>query len=120
MEQTTLEIIKKDSFERTLIFEDSKGNRLDITDWKVYFMAKTNINDVDGSAVITKTITSHSNATNGETILSLSSSDTNIAVGNYYYSIKVITDETVGVAAEALTILNGMLDIQDCVIQAVS
>jgi len=121
MEQTNLELKKGDSWERTLIFEDEDGNRLDIEGWKIYFMAKTNLNDVDGSATgITKTVTSHSSASTGETEISLTSTDTNVAVGTYQFAIKAITDNLVGITAEAITVLEGMLVITDAVIQAVS
>ena len=119
MEENYLELKKLDSFERTLIFEDEDGNRLDITDWIVYFIAKTNINDPDETYIIYKKITSHS-STLGETTLALSSTETKVAVGNYPFAIKVLTDNTVGGVKEALTILEGVLVITDTIIQAVS
>lgn len=119
MDQIFLELKKGDSFSRTLIFEDEDGTRLDLTGWKIYFMAKTNSNDLDASAVITKTITVHSSI-QGETEIELTSTETNIAVGNYPFAIKVITDNMIGATAEALTVLEGLLVVTDTIIQAVS
>lgn len=59
----------------------------DITGWTIYFTVKENMNDTDTNAKIDKTITSHSDAVNGITEVTLSSSDTDLTPKNYYYSM---------------------------------
>jgi hypothetical protein len=118
-EQICLDIIRGDSWSRKLYFSDLSGNIIDITGWKIYFMAKFKIDDLDSAAVITKTITSFDNPTSGEATLSLSSVDTDIE-GSFLYSIKVITNNMVGVAKEAITVLTGVLNISSRVIQTTS
>ena len=70
----------------------------DITGWTIYFTVKENMNDDDtesggGEAKIAKDITIHTDPTNGQTLITLSSSDTNLTPGNYYYDIKYKDDE---------------------------
>ncbi len=64
----------------------------DISDWTVYFVVKENKEDADVDAKITKTITSHLNASIGETLIELSTSDTNLN-GTYYYEISYLDDD---------------------------
>lgn len=53
-----------------------------------YFTAKINKNDADSAAVIAESWTSHTDATNGITSLELSTTESNIAVGQYYYELR--------------------------------
>jgi len=62
------------------------GTVTDITGWTIYMTAKLNVEDSDANAIINKTITSHSDATNGQTQIELEKTDT-AYVGTYYYSI---------------------------------
>lgn len=58
----------------------------------VYFTAKRNKFDNsadDATAVILKTVTSHTDAVNGLTTISLSDTDTNVDPQTYFYDIKV-------------------------------
>lgn len=66
--------------------EDEVG--FDITHYKVYFTLKTNKEDADSAAVVNKTVTSHSDTANGETIIEFAPADTADLLGNYYYSIE--------------------------------
>jgi len=93
MEIYDLEIEKGNTEDLKLLFK-SNGIGIDITDYTVYFTAKRSLSDIDASAVINKSITSHSSATTGETLIELSSSDTDITVGSYYYSIDVKDDDS--------------------------
>ena len=80
----------------TKIFElyfTKDGTAQDITGWTIYFTAKEKMDDPDTSAVISKEITSHTNPTAGKTEISLSSSDTDIDVGNYYYSVDYLDSD---------------------------
>lgn len=62
---------------------------VDITGFTFFFTAKKNADDVDADAVITKDVDSHIDATNGQTKITLSTSDTDIDVGDYYYDIEM-------------------------------
>jgi hypothetical protein len=88
------------------------GAVLDISSWSVYFYAKTNMSDVDGSAVIAKTVTSHDDPVNGISIVVLSVSDTGVSAGNYYYSLDFKDDD-----ANNVVMFTGRLKIIEPVIQ---
>ena len=118
-EQVNLIIKKKDSWSRTIYFEDENGNDIDITGWKIYFLVKTKIDDLDNAAVIPKTITVHSAPLAGESTIELTSSDTNL-LGNFLYAIKVITDNPIGITLEAITVLEGTIVFTNTVVQAVT
>lgn len=65
----------------------------DITGWTIIFIAKTNLTDSDDKAVIDKTITDHSDPTQGKSLIRLESTDTDITPKSYFYSIKFIDVE---------------------------
>lgn len=60
---------------------------IDITGSTVYFTAKTSLDDSE--SVIQKTVTTHSNPSEGITSITLTSSDTNISAGEYYFDIQI-------------------------------
>lgn len=84
----TLQITRGDDESITVTFKDSDSNPIDITGFTVYFTAKNRKSDIDGDAVISKDITSHSDPVNGETVIFLSNTDTSIEPGTYYYDIQ--------------------------------
>jgi len=86
MTHKDLEITKKTTRIYELTFKKN-GVYQDITDWTVYFTAKSNMNDSDANAKISKTITSHSDPKKGKTLITLEAIDTNIDAGNYYFSV---------------------------------
>ena len=118
VESANLIIKKKDSWSRTLYFEDEDGNDLDITGWKIYFMVKEKISDDDTAAKISKTATLSSPLA-GEATIELTSGETAL-LGNYIFSIKVITDTPIGNTFEAITVLEGTIVFTNTIIQAVS
>lgn len=59
----------------------------DITGWTVFFMVKANKTDLDAAAVISKTVTVHTNPTIGQTQVALTPTDTNL-VGVYHFDIQ--------------------------------
>ena len=85
----------------------------DITDWTVYYMAKVNMEDLDANAVITKTVTSFSQATEGIALITLEPTDTDIDAGNYYYEIACKDDD-----AQETVLFQGKLKIKEVVIKA--
>jgi hypothetical protein len=106
VEQANIEIKRGDTWSKILYFEDNNCVHIDITGWTIYFTAKLDITDSDGDAEIEKTITVFSNPLNGEAELSLSSEDTDLATGNYFYDIQVKTN-----LDEIYTIVEGVLTI---------
>jgi hypothetical protein len=66
---------------------------VDLTGATVYFTVKSAPDDdaTDTTAVIKKDVTSHIDALNGQTVISLTATDTNIAAGKYGYDIKLKT-----------------------------
>lgn len=85
-----IEIIRGDS--ETIEFElTDNGEAVDLTGSEVFFTAKPALtNDAgDTTAVIKKNVTSHSDPTEGKTQIILTSTDTNVTPGIYYYDIQV-------------------------------
>ncbi len=83
-----IEIIRGDTDSITFTL-DSDGTPVDLTGSTVFFTAKSSLDDADVDAVISIEVTRHSDPTNGTTIIPLSSSDTDITPGEYFYDIQV-------------------------------
>lgn len=93
-----------DSITITLLDKTTK-EPIDITGATVYFLVKDKLSTPDEDAVITKTITVHTNPTQGKTTISLLKADTNIVPGTYLYSI-VIDFNPLSASSERVTIVN--------------
>lgn len=65
----------------------------DITGWTFYMTVKENMKDTDANAKIAKVVTEHTDPTAGESLISLTSGDTNLPAKNYYYSVDYKDDE---------------------------
>lgn len=80
------------SYAFTLTYKEN-GVAADITASTVYFTVKTAEYDTeaaDTAALISKTITSHTDPTNGVTTIRIDPIDTQLTTpGNYYYDIKI-------------------------------
>ncbi len=89
-----LEIMKKTTkiYEVRVKHKDT-GAEEDITGWTFYFTVKLNMLDTDANTKISKDITIHEDAIHGKTIIELSTSDTDLDTGSYYYDIKYKDDE---------------------------
>lgn len=87
---------------------------VNISGWLIFFTAKTDytVSDDDASIAVTLTVPSNLDAQNGIVYLVLSSTDTNIDVGNYFYDIKY--QDT-----ERITIVRGMLNIIPTITQRI-
>ena len=66
------------------------GAGIDITNYKIYFTLKLKKEDTDENAKINKTVTIHTDAANGKTLIEFLAEDTEDLVGSYYYSIDFI------------------------------
>lgn len=85
----TILLTRGDSKNIVANFDDGT-NAIDITGYTVFFTLKE-VNDKapnDDNAKIAKTITSHTDATAGETTIALDPSDTNLPYGIYKYDIQ--------------------------------
>ena len=114
MEQANLTAQRGDTEEYTLYFKDSDGMVIDITGWVVFFTVKENLDDTDANAKISKTITDHTDPINGETVLKLTPTDTNL-VGNYLYDIQIKKAN-----GDIKTILQGTIDFGKDITQRTS
>jgi hypothetical protein len=91
MKDTNLSIVSKDS--KNYIVRVNRNNvPIDISGWYLTFTAKVDFNDLDTVAVINKTILfpTNSESANGIGYLSLTSSDTNLSVGEFFYDAKFL------------------------------
>jgi hypothetical protein len=91
MKELNLNLVKKDSktYEIRLSRNDLPVN---ISGWTVSFYVKLDFNDLDSAALIAKNYTfpSNSESISGIGYLALTSTETNIAVGEYYYDFKFV------------------------------
>ncbi len=90
-----LEIYKKTTKYYELVFT-TDGVMDDISDWILYFTMKKNVRDTDSEAIIKQTIGSatgcdyaHEDPTQGKTAVELSTIDTDVDAGSYYYDMTV-------------------------------
>ena len=97
-----LEIYIKDAKAYLLYFKDETGTAIDITGDTIFFTVKINKTDSDDDALIKKDITTHTDPTEGESQISLSTTDTTIAAGEYYFDIKRLHGSNIN------TIVNGV------------
>ena len=86
---TALTIYKRDTVNIDITVKDSAGSVVDITGYTFFFTVKAADTDADANALITKDVTSHTDAANGETRIALTPTDTNVATGNHYYDIQM-------------------------------
>jgi len=84
-----INIIKGDDKTITVTFKDADGVVIDITGYTVFFTAKSNVNLADDEAEISKTITDHTDLTQGETQIILTNLETNINVGKYFWDLQI-------------------------------
>lgn len=100
--QYNLRVSRGDTFLRTMSFVDSAGAAINITDWTIFFTIKDAKDEADGSAEISKTITTHTNAAAGLTQILVAASEMAVLNGDYFYDIQAKkSDGTI------LTILRG-------------
>lgn len=91
-----LEITKKTTKVYELIFTNKKtGLAEDLTGWSFYFYIKEKMSDTDVDAKLAKVITGASITSPllGKTLITLTTSDTDIEVKSYYFSIDYKDDE---------------------------
>jgi len=91
MKELNLQLVRKDSktYEFRLVRNEVPVN---ISGWSLYFTVKSDFNDVDEEALILKNVLFPTNSESllGIGYLSLTSAETSIDVGEYYYDMKFI------------------------------
>lgn len=101
---TNLMIVQGDAKAYNLTFT-SGGEELDITGATVQMSVKRKLKDQD-YAFPPKVVTDHTDPENGKTTVALSTADTSIDLGDYYYDIQIS-----GGSVTKKTILKGKLTI---------
>jgi hypothetical protein len=100
---TNYSLVRGDTFVRSLYFTDQSDNVIDITGWKIFLTLKKNWQMPDSEASLQKIITSHTDPTNGKSVLEILPADTvNLDPYDYDYDIQVLTN-----AGAVYTILRG-------------
>ena len=67
---------------------------IDITGYTILFKIKKNMSDTDANAIFSKTITTHSDPTNGTTSFEQTAQETNdIENGTYWFAVKAFDAE---------------------------
>ena len=110
MKQFDLAIPKATTKAYELVFKTNAGVYEDITGWTVYFTAKEKRADSDANAKISIKQTTHDNPTQGTTVITLTSDDTDIDVDSYWYSIDYKDDD-----GNSGVLVTGKLKIEDAV-----
>lgn len=96
MKATTIQIIRGTDQTFAVTFTDSSGSPINLTGQTVFFTVKEK-NKIDESditdtnAIIQKIVTTHSNPTQGQTNIILTSQDTLVPAGNYLYDLKLVS-----------------------------
>jgi len=85
-------VYRGDDLTFNLVFTDSDGVAIDITNWKIYFTMKKSKDYTDTQAAVIKNVTSHTDPTNGKTKITIGHDDMNDLFGNYYYDIQYKND----------------------------
>lgn len=93
MANTTMQIYRGDTIHRLCTFTKN-GVPLPINNLELFFTAKVNRGDIDDDAVIQKKITipDDSLATSGKCYFDLDETETDIAVGTYWYDFQLVDD----------------------------
>jgi hypothetical protein len=109
MANDKITINRGDTYSRTINLKDSAGSFIDATDWLLYFTVRKNItansSNADADAVISKTI---SGSGTGIHTMVISSTQTNISPGNYFYDIQIKkSDNTIISSSASSFVVNG-------------
>lgn len=103
-----IQLIRGDDTTLTITFTDETGTAIDLTGKTVYFTVKKDSDlskSDDTSAIIKKTITAHSDPILGKTVVTLSNTDTNQAIGFYWWDLQILS------SGKKASSLKGQLEI---------
>lgn len=102
--EVDLTITQDDDKAYNLEFTRADGTPLDISNSTVTMTARRA--KTGGTVALEKIVTSHADPEAGKTTITLESTDTNIALGNYYYDIQIE-----GTDIGQKTVMKGKLEI---------
>lgn len=101
--QDLSDMVEGDDRDFNLTFTNADtGSAIDITGWTIKVRVKENVYETE--SLISKNITSHTDAANGETSFSFTDTDTEDLEGKKYYDIKVVKD-----TGDKQTVLRGSI-----------
>jgi len=107
MKEISLELIQGDT--KGWQIQIRKNNLpIDISGWFFFFTAKTDYNtidDTDAIIAVTLEVPNNTESQNGVAYLILSSDDTNVTIGTYFYDIKYQSTERITIARGNLNIV---------------
>jgi hypothetical protein len=87
---SNIEVIRGDDITINATFKDENGTAINITGYTVFFTVKDNYTSTtDTDALISKTVTSHTNPTQGITQITISDTENNLDEGEYYYDFQL-------------------------------
>lgn len=88
---TTINIKRGNPYDATITVTNASGTAYDLTGKTIFFTVKkaTDTGADDAGAVITKDITTHTNASGGVTTLNLTATQTNIVPGDYSWDLRI-------------------------------
>lgn len=109
-------LYKGNPYSATITVVDSAGTAYNLTGKTVFFTVKklTDNGDDDTNALITKDITNHTNPTGGITTLTLTTTQTNIAIGDYKWDIRIYS------ASVQLNTTQGDCEVKNTVTKRIS
>ena len=89
-----LEITRGDDASINFTYKDADAAAIDITGYTLFLTAKPTIDadSTDAAAVISKDVTSHSSPTDGESVITLTDTETTQTPGRYLADIQVKDD----------------------------
>lgn len=79
-----------DTYIRNLSFKTATGTPINLTNYSIKFTMRA---DIEGEVIITKNLTI-TDAVNGLANLTLSASEMNLAVKNYYFDFQLTTSDS--------------------------
>ena len=98
-------IIRGNTWQRTLTFTDANGDAIDITGWTLFLTLKTTAqmsNTTDTGAALQKNFTTFSDPTNGVAIINITAAESALLLSKYKYDIQYKKD-----SGEIGTVVNG-------------
>ena len=111
MDRINLEVIRGSTPVYELTIVDENDVAIDITDYTIYLIVKTKKADSDATAVLSISVTSHTDAINGKTEIALTKTQTNLfTVGQYWYSIEYNDGES-GADLDEDVLMEGKLTV---------
>jgi hypothetical protein len=91
MKDTNIQLVAKDSKTYTVCLKRN-GLPIPVSNWSIYFTVKNDFLDTDAQALVSKNILIPSNSESeaGIAYLPLTSEDTDLEVGEFFYDLKFV------------------------------